>query len=83
MHLEHTFLLGHKKTSIFTSLIGMDGIDWDGMVIIGQSSSKSTFGANKQKLVKLLAIKYAYYIQGRKIIIHAIYLDEEIKSSWP
>ena len=34
----------YKKTSIFTSLIGMDGIEWDGMVIIGAWSSKSTFG---------------------------------------
>ena len=37
----------------------MDWIEWDQMVIIGQWPSKSTFGANKQILVKLLAIKYA------------------------
>ena len=46
----------------------MDWIEWDQKVIIGQWPSKSTFGANKQILVKLLAIKYAYCIQGRKSI---------------
>ena len=49
-------ILGHHRSTqinkswevVFDARCGIDGLDWDGLVIIGRRYSKSTFSANKQ-----------------------------------